>query len=270
MSSFTSYIKNVGRAILGKQANRSPKTNVDSSNFCPVCQTNTSFNRLAPFYFDQYFENEFVYSPFLFETLNIKEYSCKQCGASDRDRLMALYLLDYFSKEGEKISALDFAPAVALAEFLKQQNIIYRSADLYMDNVDDKIDIRDMHPYEDNRFDLFICSHVLEHIDEDQKAMNELFRITKPGGVGLCMVPIMLSLEESVEDPEYLKSESLRWKYFGQADHVRMYSKNDFSGRLKNAGFLVNEYGIEHFGKDVFERSGIDRKSILYVVQKPL
>ena len=144
----------------------------------------------------------------------------------------------------------------------------YRSADLFQDNVDDKVDITDMNIYDDESFDIFICSHILEHVEDDIEAMKELFRITKPNGVGLCLVPIMLSLQSSVENEEYLKSEKLRWKYFGQGDHVRMYSKNDFVYRLQSVGFTVEQCGLDYFGKDIFESSGLDEKSILYVVKK--
>ena len=103
---------------------------------------------------------------------------------------------------------------------------------------------------------------------KDLKAMKELYRITKKKGIGICLVPIMLSLKNSNENKKYLHSEHLRWKYFGQDDHVRMYSKNDFIQRLSVAGFKVNEYGSDYFGDDTFTRNAIDFKSVLYVVEK--
>ena len=77
--------------------------------------------------------------------------------------------------------------------------------------------------YSEGQFDVFICSHVLEHIPDDRKAMQELYRILKPRGYGIAMVPINLKVEMTLEDPS-LQIPS-RWKYFAQDDHVRMYAK---------------------------------------------
>jgi SAM-dependent methyltransferase len=239
--------------------------------WCPVCKRKTYF---SPFpyngIFKKFYQHGFVHSPFLFETLNLENYKCANCGANDRDRLMALYL-EHETKQISKdeIKLLDFAPSKALQLFLKNlPNINYRSADLLKQNVDDNVDMTSMDIYENNRFDIFICSHILEHIEDDLLAMKELYRITKPGGFGLCLVPILLNLKNSIENEEYLVSKELRWKYFGQDDHVRMYSKQDFVKRLESVGFKVEMLGENFFGKSVFEYSGLDFKSVLYVVRK--
>ncbi|MBK6634354.1 MAG: class I SAM-dependent methyltransferase [Chitinophagaceae bacterium] len=84
-----------------------------------------------------------------------------------------------------------------------------------MEGVDDKLDLQDLHLYKDHSFDVFVCSHILEHVDDDIKAMKELYRILKPGGWGIAMVPIIESVTETHEDPS-IKEENLRLKYFGQ------------------------------------------------------
>lgn len=255
------------KSILKKKKKQPNYSN--SNKTCPVCQQKTIF-KAFPYehFFSKFFEHGFVHSPFLFETLNLKEYDCATCNANDRDRIIASYIKENI-KTTQDFTLLDFAPSTPLKSFLNNyQNMNYRSADLYMENVDDKVDIKDMNIYQNNSFDVFICSHILEHIDDDIKAMTELHRVLKPGGFGLCLVPILLSLDKSLENEEYTKTESLRWKYFGQDDHIRMYSKNDFVQRLKSVGFEVEQLGIDYFGKDTFETSGIDSKSILYVVKK--
>jgi hypothetical protein len=67
---------------------------------------------------------------------------------------------------------------------------------------------------------------------------------------------IVVSLEEIVEDPSVI-DEGKRWKRFGQFDHVRLYSREGFLKRIKEAGFLVNEYGKEFFGSELFSQIGI-------------
>jgi ubiquinone/menaquinone biosynthesis C-methylase UbiE len=89
---------------------------------------------------------------------------------------------------------------------------------------------------------LVICSHVLEHVPDDIQALSEIYRVLKKGGVAILMAPINLGLEKSFEaekDKHYTVSE--RWKYFGQDDHERLYSKNDFIQRIKSVGFNLEE-----------------------------
>jgi len=140
--------------------------------------------------------------------------------------------------------------------------------DLFMAGVDDKVvDITNMSIYADNRFHLIVCSHVLEHIEDDRKAMAELYRVLNPAGFAIVMVPINLWLKEDFEDP-VKTTEAERWRYFGQNDHVRVYSKAGFVGKLTAVGFKVAQLGIDYFGAEVFERNGIHPRSVLYIARK--
>jgi SAM-dependent methyltransferase len=155
-----------------------------------------------------------------------------------------------------------------LKDFLRRfSNIEYISADKFMDNVDLRVDIMDMHCIQSESFDAFICSHVLEHVENDRIALNELFRILRHGGFGILMVPINLKVVEIDEDP-FVKDIAERWRRFGQDDHVRIYSKQGFLQRVRDADFIVNQYGIDFFGKEIFIKNGITPSSILYVVEK--
>ena len=81
------------------------------------------------------------------------------------------------------------------------------------------------------------------------------------------MAPIVLTLSEIREDTS-IKTENERCKYFGQASHVRMYSKQGFVQRLERSGFKVNQFGISYFGAEIFEKCGIHHRPVLYVVEK--
>lgn len=208
------------------------------------------------------------------ETCNALNYSCPRCGASDRDRIYALYLRQIFAEvsANDSLNIIDFAPSIGLSRFIlkssrKSGRISYRTADLFMEGVDDQVDIMDMPLYADSSFDLFICSHVLEHIADDRKALKELYRILKPGGHGILVVPIVLAATEIDEDPSVTDPEE-RWRRFGQDDHVRLYSKRGFLERVLEAGFAVRELGKDYFGKASFERAAITSESVLYVVEK--
>lgn len=238
---------------------------------CPVCNTDVAgFLPIENEYLETLDRYEYNYSLFHDETFNMLKYYCPICRASDRDRLYALY----FKKKMEqgnpqtKLNFIDFAPSET-SYFYKQSPLLsYRSADLYMDGVDDKVDIQDMPVYPESSVDIFLCSHVLEHIDDDRKAMRELYRILKPGGWGIAMVPILMYSEHVIENLP-ISTDAERWRFYGQNDHVRYYNREGFVGRLKEAGFDVRLHGIDYFGADEFVRNGIHSRSILYIAEKP-
>lgn len=236
---------------------------------CPVCGKRVrNFDPLPDFYLDSAKKYNFPHSYDLGETLNYKEYSCPNCGSSDRDRLYALYIGRNTSPE-KKYKLLDIAPAKALRNFLKKkENVLYRSADLYNKDVDDTgVDITNMTNYPSETFDIFICSHVLEHVVDDRKAMRELYRVLKGGGFGIAMVPIVMGLKEIDEDPG-LNDIAERWRRFGQDDHLRLYSKSAFTDRLRECGFTVGEVTQKDFAEGEFLKYGLSPTSVLYIVKK--
>jgi predicted SAM-dependent methyltransferase len=238
--------------------------------YCPVCENRIShFTKLDDYFLENYYRYGYIHSIFCYETFNVVNYHCSACYATDRERLYMMYLKEKISMNStEKIRLLDFAPNEAVRKkIMSEPSVIYRSCDLLRPDVDDNTDIQDMVVYQDNEFDAIICSHVLEHVDDDGKAMAELFRILKPGGWAVIMVPILLTLNETFEDRSIISEED-RWKYFMQGDHVRTYSRNDFVKRLSFAGFKVKQLDKKYFGDDVFERNGIDPRSVLYVAEK--
>ena len=157
----------------------------------------------------------------------------------ERHRLIWLYLkneTDFFSAPKK---VLHIAPEQCFLKlFKKQKNLSYTSADLYSPIADVKADICDL-PFNDNVFDVVFCNHVLEHIEDDTKAMSELYRVLKPGGLGIFQIPQDLSLAKTYEDFSITSSKD-RKKHFGQYDHVRVYGK-DYFDRLRSVGFKVHE-----------------------------
>ena len=157
----------------------------------------------------------------------------------ERHRLMWLYLkneTDFFTS---KKTVLHIAPEQCfINRFKKLKNLNYTTADLYSPIVDVKADILDL-PFNANTFDVLICNHVLEHIEDDNKAMQELYRVLKPNGMGIFQIPQDLSLEKTYEDFSITSPEE-RNKHFGQYDHVRVYGK-DYFNKLRAVGFEVKE-----------------------------
>ena len=127
-----------------------------------------------------------------YETMSWRTYSCLTCESTDRDRLYALYVERFLATRSGRTRVLEIAPGAALGPFIrKQPGVDYRSADLFAEGVDDVIDVHDMGIYPDESYDLFVCSHVLEHVDDDRKVMREFRRILAGDGRGILMVPIL-------------------------------------------------------------------------------
>ena len=244
---------------------------IPGRHVCSVCEQNVRKFHPIPSYFRKNLVKYGSVADFSrYETLNYKDYSCPGCGASDRDRLYALYLKQRFPKTSvqDQITFIDFAPSASLARFIRSiKGIHYRSADISMDGVDDHVDLMDLHIYPDRYCDFFLCSHILEHVPDDLLALKELFRILKPGGEGILMVPLVISDSEIVEDPGETR-EADRWRRFGQGDHIRLYSKKGYLKRLQESGFLVKELGVDFFGAEQFDTAAITRQSVLYIVTR--
>lgn len=157
----------------------------------------------------------------------------------ERHRLLWLYLkneTDFFSK---KIKVLHFAPEQAFYKrFKKLANLTYTTTDLNSPLAEVKADICNL-PFEDNSFDVILCNHVLEHIPDDTKAMQELYRILKQGGWGIFQIPQDLKREKTFED-DSITDKKERARIFGQYDHVRIYGR-DYFDKLRSIGFKVEE-----------------------------
>jgi len=185
----------------------------------------------------------------------------------ERHRLMWLYLKDETDFFTTNKKVLHMAPEQCfINRFKKLKNLDYTTADLYSPIVDVKADILDL-PFNDNSFDIVICNHVLEHIIDDKKAMQELYRVLKPNGMGIFQIPQDLSLETTYEDFS-ITSEEERAKHFGQYDHVRVYGK-DYFNRLRDVGFEVNEIDYsKKIKNELVERYCLTKGEILPICYK--
>ena len=159
----------------------------------------------------------------------------------ERHRLMWLFLKDEtnFFSSTKKLKVLHIAPEQCFLDiFRKQKNLDYTTSDLESPIADVKADICNL-PFKDNSFDVIFCNHVLEHITDDTKAMQELFRTLKKGGFGIFQIPQDLSRETTFEDDSIIDRKQ-RAEIFGQYDHVRVYGR-DYFNKLRSIGFKVNE-----------------------------
>ena len=168
--------------------------------------------------------------------------TCPFCGALERHRLLWRFL-------ETRTRILTDPPARVLhvapepifeRKFRKLFGDGYRTADLFAPRVDLRMDICDI-KLPDESFDLIFCSHVLEHVQDDQQAMRELCRVLDRSGTAFLLVPI--TAEQTREDPSITDPQE-RLRLFGQDDHVRRYGP-DYVDRLEGAGFAVECYAVE-------------------------
>jgi len=205
-----------------------------------------------------------------------KNARCHKCGSLERHRLLWKYFnekTDLF-ESNKKIRLLHFAPEKIFYDiFSTNRNIEYYPCDLLPERYayDGKVklrkaDITDI-PFDENYFDVILCSHVLEHIPDDALAMSELYRVLKNGSWAILQVPIDYNRETTYEDFSITTPKG-REKAFGQNDHVRWYGR-DYKDRLKKAGFIVNEDDfVKSFSQEDLFRYGLKKSELVYYCTK--
>lgn len=186
----------------------------------------------------------------------------------ERHRLLWLYLqreTDFFERPRK---VLHVAPEQAfLDRFRALKHLDYTTTDLESPLADITADLTDL-PFVDNTFDMLICNHVLEHIPEDRKAMSEIYRVLKPGGMAILQVPYEADREKTFTD-DSITDPKERAKIFGQYDHVRIYGM-DYFDTLASIGFQVKkEAYTKRLLEDEIEKYRLPAGEIIPIVIKP-
>ena len=171
-----------------------------------------------------------------FIPLQDDELMCPKCGSLKRDRRLYSILTTNYLKQDIKV--FDFSPSRCLYRKLKPDKRIEYISTAYAGNffADKNEDITCINE-PDNTFDLIICYHILEHIENDILAMSELYRILKHNGNCIIQTPFK---EGDIYEDATITSEEERTKHFGLNDHVRIYSVAGLRKRLESVGFIVN------------------------------
>ena len=210
-----------------------------------------SFKKFLPYGYESPREN--VLSP---STLSL-----------ERHRLLWLYLKNETEFFNAPLKLLHFAPEQAFYKrFKKLDNLDYTTTDLNSPLADVKADICNL-PFQDNSFDVILCNHVLEHIPDDTKAMQELYRVLKPGGWGIFQIPQDLKREKTFED-NTITDRKERARIFGQYDHVRIYGR-DYFDKLRSIGFTVEEVDYTSIlPKEAVEKYRLAKGEIIPLVRK--
>ena len=209
------------------------------------------------------------YSKFLsygYKTVR-KNALCPGTLSLERHRLLWLYLDRETNFLSSNLKVLHVAPEqVFYKKFKKLKNWEYFTFDLNSPIADIKGDLISTN-FKDEYFDLIICNHVLEHIEDDKSALNEIYRILKYNGISILQVPMNVKRKNTFEDSS-IKSKNQREKYFGQYDHVREYGL-DFKDRVEQAGFEVEMINYStKISQDLVIKYGLMKDDLIPIGKK--
>jgi SAM-dependent methyltransferase len=220
------------------------ETIVQTNRFCPVCKKTSE---------------KFVGAG----SEQRKDAKCDKCGSLERHRLTWTYFEQKTNLfDGNPKQMLHVAPEICFTELLKTElGDGYITADQSNPKASVKMNITDIQ-YPDETFDVIYCSHVLEHVIDDRRAMREFHRVLKQDGWAILLVPV--KRQTTFEDPSVIEPED-RLRVYGQHDHVRIYGL-DYVDRLEESGFnveitapsdlltpeKVEQYGLSLLPEDIY------------------
>jgi SAM-dependent methyltransferase len=201
---------------------------------------------------------------------DVDQHECPRCGAHDRERHLLLYMrASGLMSQFKGLRILHFAPERRLGRLLAAQSpASYVQCDLYPVSADvRKVDMLAM-PFADESFELVMANHVLEHVDDDIKAVAEISRVLAKGGHAILQTPDSPLLHETWSD-RGIASESARFQAYGQEDHVRLFGRDIFE-RIQSSG-LVSQVGYhDELLADVDSRvAGVNRSEPFFLFRKP-
>jgi predicted SAM-dependent methyltransferase len=202
---------------------------------------------------------------------DVDNFKCPFCGSHDRERHLYMFFdkLNFWEKMKD-YEILHFAPERNLSKKIEHYSPLkYIKADLYSeDNNVQKIDATEI-PYENATFNLVICNHVLEHIPDYMKALREIHRVLKPGGTAILQTPYSKLFKKNFED-EGINTEELKLVFYGQKDHIRIFSEKQFFQNLTDTGYILDIIKHETFFNDDFSMYfGVNKNEDLIKVTKP-
>lgn len=259
---FRQYLRSVKLIALDWKLRRRAKKHIGTRYECPLCGFRSSDLDMVGY-------ESPVAKKYKTVGMHLRSGMCWRCLSKERERMLFLYLRDVLHIfDGGSLRILHIAPETMTAHhILAEKNIDYVCGDLFVKGYDYPPYVHNMNvldlPFADEEFDIVICSHVLEHIEDDRKAMRELCRVLKKGGTGFLQVPMAVDLDKTIENlPANTPEDRLR--LYGQNDHVRLYGL-DYKDRLEECGFNVELF---KFPADLVSRYGLNEDEALYISHK--
>jgi len=224
-------------------------------------------------YFDEFVPYKVPVSDYLKDLQvigsDVKNFACPYCGSIDRERHLILFIenLKIGRKLFENKDVLHFAPEKYFTQYIDthrpRKHVL---ADLYPTSINiQKVDVMNIY-FPSGSFDTIIMNHVLEHVENPDKALQELSRVLRKGGYAILQTPYSEKLDKTFSS-EDIKSDKERLKYYGQADHLRVFGKDLF--QLIQKYFELNLVKSQELFTDTLaEKYGFNNKEPLFLCRK--
>lgn len=166
---------------------------------------------------------------------------CARCGCRERHRLQYCVLEELFASYPVREGAvLHFAPERPIAKYLRPRFATYTTADIDARRADVQADLRKL-PFDDKSFDFVYASHVLEHVDDDRRALAEIVRVLRPGGMAILPVPIFG--DATIEYPHAVATEEYHVRAPGR-DYFDRYRGVFAQVDVKSSGDYPAQYQL--------------------------
>ena len=182
--------------------------------YCPCCGA-----RSLAFVAGSYADYPERFNPLRYENTK-QDVLCPVCRSLPRHRILASWCDNHKDLFQKAEDILYFAPEYSMTLWLRRNGVKFTSADLYKD-ADLKVDIQNTGLHAES-YDVIICNHVLEHVDDFRAALKEMYRILRSSGSFICSFPMDPKVEFIDEDPSVQTPEE-RFRRFGQDDHKRVF-----------------------------------------------
>lgn len=201
---------------------------------------------------------------------DLDNFSCPYCNSHDRERHLYMFFDELNIWENiHTAEILHFAPETNLSNKIEELTPRrYIKGDFNPQNDGEvKIDATNIQ-FKDNSFDLLLCNHVLEHIPEYLKALSEIYRVIKPGGFAILQTPYSTVLSSNFEERN-INTDELRFFFYGQSDHFRLFSEKQFFSDLQSVGFTLDiKKNIDFFDDNTSNYYGVNKLEDLVLVRK--
>jgi len=201
---------------------------------------------------------------------DVNNFSCPWCYSHDRERHLFLFMraAGLFSFiTGKRV--LHFAPEMHLSRLIEAAGPeVLILGDLHpWSSGMLKIDLLEL-PYTNDYFDLLIANHVLEHVEDDKRAMREIARVLKPGGYAILQTPYSEVLDRTWEDSG-IRSEQARLEAFGQEDHARLFGRDVFERFTQQGLESKVKFHDELLAGYCSRRFGFNEREPFFLFAKP-
>ncbi|MDC1149622.1 methyltransferase domain-containing protein [Gammaproteobacteria bacterium] len=176
---------------------------------------------------------------------------CPRCGELERARMAMLVVNEiYDDHKASQTDVLHISPENFLRKIFKKKYKSYISSDLYRKDVDHQFDIEEI-PYPDNSFDLVFASHVLEYVKNDKKAINEIKRVLRSGGLAFLPVPMLhdktIDFEERPPNKRIIRETGVDYfnRYREVFTEIKVYDPSSFNEKFNLTIDMEDESSTE-------------------------